>query len=204
MADLLPDWETHRLNDGTLVTVRPIHPSDKEALLRAFAALGVRSRMQRFLMPKARLDEASLQYLTNVDGVNHVALVAITDSLDFKHDIGLGVARFVRLPEEKDTAEAAVTVVDEAQGKGIGKILLAALTREARKRGIRHFRGEALKSNTPIQHILSEAGAIIKTTDNNTIVFDVPIGESEENNGSILSQTLKVIVQWLKDFAGPA
>ncbi len=201
MTDLLPDCESHRLSDGTLVTVRPIQPRDKDALLKAFAALSKRSRVQRFLMPKARLDEATLQYLTNVDGTNHVALVAVTDSLDFKHDIGLGVARFVRLPGEEDTAEAAVTVVDEAQGKGIGKILLAALTREARRRGIRHFRGEALKSNTPIQHILSDAGAIIKATDDNTIVFDVPIGESDEHNGSVLLQTLKAIVQWLKEFA---
>lgn len=196
MTNFLCDWETHLLGDGTQVTIRPIQPRDRDALLRAFSELGGQSRMQRFLMPKARLDEATLHYLTEVDGINHVALVAITDSLDLKQDIGLGVARFVRLPGEEDTAEAAVTVIDRVQGKGIGKILLAALTREARKLGIRHFRGEALKSNTTIQHILAEAGAVIRSTDDNTIVFDVPLNDS--HGDTIIQRTLKAVAQWLK------
>jgi GNAT superfamily N-acetyltransferase len=190
------DVEVHRLNDGTPVALRPIRPEDREELLRCFARLGPQSRIQRFLVPRAELTEAMVTYLTEVDGQDHVALVAFTDSPDFKHDVGLGVARFIRLPGEDGVAEAAVTVVDDAQGKGLGKLLLAALTNEARKRGIKMFRAEVLVSNRAMRHILEEASAVVRDDDGETVVLDVPVGEDSSDGDSPVRRGLRAFVSW--------
>jgi GNAT superfamily N-acetyltransferase len=191
------DVEVHRLNDGTPIVIRPIRPEDRDELVRCFARLSPQSRVQRFMVPKAELTEAMLTYLTEVDGKDHVALVAFTDSPDFKRDVGLGVGRFIRLPGEDGVAEAAVTVVDEAQGRGLGKLLLAALTSEAKKRGIKTFRTEVLASNRAMRRILEEASAVVQADDGDTVVLDVPLGEDGSSDESPARRVMRAVVEWL-------
>ena len=63
--------EDHVLRDGTRVALRSIRPSDAEELHRGFLALSPESRYRRFFSAAADLDEATLRYLTDVDGVEH-------------------------------------------------------------------------------------------------------------------------------------
>ena len=74
---------------------------------------------------------------------------------------GRRVARHVRLPEEPTAAEAAVTVLDEYQGKGVGTILLRMLAGSARQHGIRSFRGYVLAENAPMMDILHDLEATV-------------------------------------------
>ncbi len=166
--------EQHVLADGTPITLRFIRPDDADELRRAFAKLSPRSRYQRFLGVSTLTDEM-VHYLTEVDGHDHVAIVAITDSLDLKSEIGLGVARFVRSKEDPTVAEAAVTVIDDAQGKGVGRVLLRALAALALERGVRVFRGEVLAENERMRHLLGEVGAHVREDGGQTFVFDVPL-----------------------------
>lgn len=189
--------ESHVLSDGTRVTVRPIQPSDKDALKRAFDRLGPRSRYQRFFTPTARLTDEMLRYLTEVDGDRHVALVAVTDSLDLKDDIGVGVARFVRVADDPDVAEAAVTVTDDMQGKGIGRILLRALSKAARERGIRAFRAEVLASNRAMRRLLDGAGARVIESDEGALLFDVPLMDDAPEHEQPLRRILRAIAEWI-------
>ena len=69
------------------------------------------------------------------------------------------MARFIRSKEEHDVAEAAIAVVDDMQNRGVGHALLMALAEAARERGIKRFRADVLASNTPMRHLLEEAGA---------------------------------------------
>lgn len=172
--------EEHALADGTRVTLRFIVPDDADGLRRSFAQLSPRSRYQRFLAGVPELTDEMVAYLTRIDGENHVAVVATTDSLDLKTEIGLGVARFVRLAGEPEVAEAAVTVVDDSQGKGIGRLLLTALATIALGRGVRAFRGEVLVENVRMVHLLQEVGATLRVVDGQTLVFDVPLQEPVE------------------------
>jgi GNAT superfamily N-acetyltransferase len=167
--------EEHVLADGARVTLRFIQPDDAEELAQAFERLSTRSRYQRFFVPMPRLSDEMIRYLTDVDGENHVAIVATTESLDLKRELGLGVARYVRLADAPSVAEAAVTVVDEAQGRGIGKLLLAALARVARERGVTAFRGMVLADNAPMRALLSELSAVVHPEDRETLIFDVPL-----------------------------
>lgn len=195
----LPASSAYRLSDGTRVSVRPIRPSDKDALRGAFDRLGPRSRYQRFFTPTSRLTDEMLRYLTEVDAENHVALVAVKDSLDMKDDVGLAVARFIRLPGHPEVAEVAITVVDDMQGKGLGKLLLRALSREARARGIRTFRGEVLASNAAMQGLLRSAGAHVVAVDGEVLSFDVPVGEDEADDAQPLRRILRTVAAWITE-----
>ena len=167
--------ERHTLADGTRVTLRFIRPDDAEMLLRGFDRLSPASRYHRFLTGMAHLSADMVRYLTEIDGDRHVAIVATTESLDLKSEIGLGVARFIRLPGEPDAAESAVTVIDDAQGKGLGRLLLAALARAALDRGVKTFRAEVLASNAPMRAILGEVGARVRSDEEGSLVCDIPL-----------------------------
>ena len=171
----------HVLADGTLVTIRPITPSDRDELRRQFMRLSPESRYRRFFHAVTEPTDEMLAYLTEVDGEDHFAVVAVIDSLDLRTDQGVGVGRFLRLPDEPDTAEAAVTVVDDFQRRGLGKILLATLADAAKERGIRKFRGEVLTSNDPMRRLLEEAGATATEEAAGTTTFDVPLDAPAED-----------------------
>jgi RimJ/RimL family protein N-acetyltransferase len=144
------------LKDGTPVTIRPIRPDDKPLLVDGLARLSEESRYRRFLSPIGGFTEDQLRYLTEVDYHDHFAWVALHGEWP---DVGLGVARYVRVPDRPDVADVAVTVVDEYQGRGLGTILLAVLARTALAEGIRRFRGDVLAVNTPMRRLLRRFGA---------------------------------------------
>jgi RimJ/RimL family protein N-acetyltransferase len=102
------------------------------------------SMRRRFMGPKPRLTTTELRYLTEVDGDWHAALVAVP--LDDLNAI-VGVARFVRQPAEPQTAEAAIIVADDMQGRGLGKRLAHELADAARERGVRRFEASMLSDN---------------------------------------------------------
>lgn len=128
--------ETHMertVFDMSDVRLRPIRPDDKVLLQRGLANLSLASTVQRFLGPKPAFSGAELRYLTEVDMVDHVALVAMLG------DDLIAVGRFVRDPERPDHAEVAITVGDPYQGQGLGTLLGLALAKEAQGRGIVRF-----------------------------------------------------------------
>jgi GNAT superfamily N-acetyltransferase len=136
--------EQRRLRDGSTIGVRPVGAQDAEALSTAFGRLSDDSRRRRFLTPKSRLTGTELTYLTDVDHHRHEALVAVDAS-----DGGaiVGVARFIKLDDEPEAAEAAITVVDEWQRRGVATALLEDLRARAREEGVRTFHTEVLPEN---------------------------------------------------------
>ncbi|HSJ99618.1 MAG TPA: GNAT family N-acetyltransferase, partial [Kofleriaceae bacterium] len=143
------------LRDGTAVRLRLVTPEDKPLLLAGFQRMSPASRYARFLGPKDTLSADELRYLTEIDQERHFALGAVTEDGDgHGAPIGAGVARFIRLPEPPATAEAAVAVADELQGRGLGKLLFMRLCAAARERGIERFRCEVLGSNTGMRNLI--------------------------------------------------
>jgi GNAT superfamily N-acetyltransferase len=151
-----PDYEevvTDR--DGNRLRLRTIRPEDKPYLVRGLHHLSPDSRRARFLGTKQRLTEAELAYLTEVDGVDHFAIGALLlDDEDVEGE-GVGVGRFVRMPEIPTAAEPAIVVLDAWQNRGIGRILLDRLIQAALERGIHTFHAEFLAENEGIRRLLS-------------------------------------------------
>ncbi|HEX8066272.1 MAG TPA: GNAT family N-acetyltransferase [Thermoleophilaceae bacterium] len=133
-----------RLEDGTRVAIRPIRPSDKLGLVASRELFSDETMRRRFLSPKPMLSRAELRYLTEVDGDSHYALVAAP--LD-RLDLIVAAARFVRLPEDPSTAEAAIVVADSYQRAGLGRRLALMLADAARERGVRRFTATMLSDN---------------------------------------------------------
>ena len=146
------------LRDGAEIEIRRLRPSDAPILASAFERLSAESRRLRFLAPKDRLSERELRYLTDVDGHHHEALIAS----DARTGQGVAVARFIRLQDEPDVAEVAVTVADEWQQRGLGTVLLEALAERARAEGVTHFSALIAAENTLMREVLSHAGGAVE------------------------------------------
>ena len=141
----------HRLADGTRVRIRPVRPSDKPRLQAAMARLSRESVRRRFLAAKPSLSSAELRYLTEIDGVDHLALVAVRDD---DPDQLAAVARCVRTEPGATTAEFAIVVDDELQGKGLGGTIAQELADAASAVGIRRFAATTLADNDAVQRLM--------------------------------------------------
>ena len=129
---------------GETIAFRFIRPEYKDGLAAAFQRLSPESRHKRFLAPKPRLSSSELRYLTEIDGFDHVAVLAV---LADDPDAIVGVGRFVRLRDLPDTAEVAVVVGDQYQGQGLGRELGRRLADEARERSVKRFTATLLGDN---------------------------------------------------------
>ncbi len=178
------DGELVDLRDGSAVRIRPIRPEDKAQLVQAFARLGPSSRYRRFLGYKKDLSVAELEALTEVDHVDHEALGAIDPSTGD----GVGVARYVRRPDRPDVAEAAVTVVDDWQGRGVGSALVRRLAARAREEGIREFTATLLSDNRAMLELFRGLGVLRVVRDGPVQEVDValPVGD-----GACMGETLR-------------
>ena len=144
------------LRDGSRVVVRPVRPDGRGLLLVGFERLGPESRYQRFLAPMADLTVEDITYLTEVDHRDHEAPAAV----DPVTGDGVGVARFVRCVDRPDTAEAAVAVIDDWQGRGVGTVLLDLLAERARAEGVVRFTALLLAENRDMLKVLEAIGPL--------------------------------------------
>ena len=138
----------------TELEIRPIEPGDKAALAAAVDQSSDEAVYRRFLNPHGRLTASELRYLTEVDHRDHEALLAV----DPGSGKSVGVARYVRDHERRDSAEIAVAVLEPWQGRGVGKALLHRLADRARDEGITQFTGLMLSDNRPMRRLLADLG----------------------------------------------
>lgn len=131
--------------------IRPIEPGDKARLAAGLRRLSDETIRRRFLAAKPRFSSTELRYLTEIDGVNHIALAAV---LDEDPDTLVAVARCVRLPEAPETAEMAIVVGDPLQGQGLGRALAHALADVALDAGIRRFAATMLGDNEAARRLM--------------------------------------------------
>jgi GNAT superfamily N-acetyltransferase len=141
-----------RLRDGATITIRPIAPQDKLAIVSGFEKLSPESRYRRFFSPLDRLSDRDLAYLTEVDHHDHEALIAHNEEGE-----PLGVARYVRGADERK-AEVAVVVIDEWQGRGVATALLTRLVERARAEGIDVFTATILADNRDAIGLMRQLG----------------------------------------------
>jgi RimJ/RimL family protein N-acetyltransferase len=124
------------------------------------ASLSPQSARLRFLAPKNHLTLAELRYLTEVDHVDHYALVAV---LADDPTTMAGVGRWVRDGDHPDAAEVAIVVGDCYQRQGLGTVLGTALGDGARALGIARFTAMMLPENTAAQRLFAHISGRLRT-----------------------------------------
>lgn len=155
---------------GIVVRLRQVRPEDKSKIVAGLARLSDESQYLRFFTAKVKFTDAELRYLTEVDGVNHFAIAAAVRNDDGSEGDGVAIARFVRLTDEPDVAEPAIVVIDELQGKGLGRVLMDRLIAAAAERGVKRFRSEFLAINKPMKELLAALSSAAQFTSQGPVV----------------------------------
>jgi GNAT superfamily N-acetyltransferase len=139
------------LPDGTSVRLRPITPGDAEALQIFHRGLSNETIYLRYFYPHPVLSAKEIEHLTEVDGLDRLALVV--------ENAGqlVAVGRYDRLPASSD-AEVAFVVADAFQHHGIGTLLLDRLAEAARSVGITRFLAEVLAGNRKMLDVFVASG----------------------------------------------
>ena len=159
-ADAVPDLERRlrsvsryplelvvevRLRDARVVLVRPVLPADA-AMQRLFVrSMSVATRRNRFHGGVADLPAAVLRYMTEVDHVDHLALVGEVEDAAGPRQVA--EARWVRRVDAPERADFAIAIADDWQLGGLGNALLDMLERSAAARGIERLCAHVLRTN---------------------------------------------------------
>jgi acetyltransferase len=144
----------HLVND-TPVTVRPMRPDDMPLEADFVRHLSKETRYERFMVTLSELSQAKLKYLTDVDQVRHVALVATVDCKG--QQVLVGVVRYIVDPAGTGS-EFAIAVDDAWQGLGLAGILMHALMDVARSRGLTTMEGIVLATNSRMLKFTRQLG----------------------------------------------
>jgi acyl-CoA synthetase (NDP forming)/RimJ/RimL family protein N-acetyltransferase len=150
--DFPKEWEADVvLSDGGTVHLRPVVPSDADAILAFHGRMSDRTRYLRYFGAYPQIPPRDLERFTTVDHRDRVAFVALLGD-----DI-VAVARYERI-DKGPTAEVAFVVEDRHQNRGLGPILLEHLAAAARERGIERFVAEVLAENSAMLGVFRAAG----------------------------------------------
>jgi GNAT superfamily N-acetyltransferase len=131
----------------------------------------------RFFNAPDHLSARLLDYLVDVDGVDRCALVAF--AVDADGAPGVGIARYARSHDEPTCAEAAVTVLDAYQSRGIGTELMHRLAEQARRNGISTFTASVMWENRELLDGLRALGAEIRPSEPGVASVQIAIPPAE-------------------------
>jgi GNAT superfamily N-acetyltransferase len=191
------------LRDGTRIKIRPLEPSDREALARGFARLSPASRRLRFFTTIEALSASQLDYLTNVDHENHDAVAAVLVDERGEEGEGVGVGRWIRLSDEPTKAEIAVTVLDEYQGRGVGTLLLGKLAERAMERGVETLFARVLWTNVGWLDSLRSVGARIEPDEPGVARIEFDLALPEPPPTSVVRRVLREVATMVAHIRSP-
>lgn len=189
--------ENVRLPDGSHVLVRAVRPDDKPLFVAGFERLSAESRYLRFMGYKKVLSVRDLEFFTELDHDDHEAIGAIDP---FTGD-GLAVARYMRYPHDRFSAEAAVVVIDSWQGRGLGSLLLGRLVARAREHGIERFVATLFTDNRAMLALFQSIGDVeVMSNRGQTVEIDIALSTEDDR---ALREALRVAARGEVDGSGP-
>ena len=144
--------------DGKTLTIRSIRSDDKAVLQEGMHHLSKESLYARFFTFKSELTDSELKYFTELDFVNHVALLATFNTTDGERPVGVGRYIIPNKTPKENKAELAFTVDDEYQGLGIGTLLMKHLIIIGRANRIEKFVAYVMPDNRRMRDVLRRAG----------------------------------------------
>ena len=160
------------LRDGTTLRLRPPRRGDADALLDFFGSLSERSLYLRF-HGFPQVDPRLVESLLEPDWEERGVLVG-----ELEGSI-VACANYSRL-RDPALAEAAFTVADDYQGRGIGTRLLEQLASRAAEVGIERFVAEVLPENLSMLGVFEGAGfQLTRELEGGEVEVQFPIAPTE-------------------------
>ena len=146
---------TRSFNSNLEVFFRPVKQTDEALMKEFFYSFSDKSFYQRFFTHQVAMPHSKLQHMVNPDYDEEMAIAGFINKDD--HDLMAALGRYY-LDRLTGMAEIAFIVRDNYQMLGIGSFLLRYLIEIARSRGVKGFRGEVLKENRVMMHVLQKCG----------------------------------------------
>jgi GNAT superfamily N-acetyltransferase len=195
------DGDEVSLPDGGRVLVRPLRAVDRDELAERYLQLSPEARRMRFFNAPDHLSTRLLDYLVDVDGIDRCALVA--QVLDEDGAPGVGIARYARSHDDPSCAEAAVTVLDAYQSRGIGSALMHRLAEHARRNGISTFTASVMWENRELLDGLRALNAEIHPSEPGVAAVRIALPPPEGDlRKSELHRILRVFAERVGDAIG--
>jgi acyl-CoA hydrolase/RimJ/RimL family protein N-acetyltransferase len=138
------------------ILLRPIKISDEPLIKDFFYSLSDDSMYTRFISARKNVPHEMRQDLVAVDYTRDMVILAVVEE-EREQETVVGVGQY-SLNRDMHTAEVALVVRDEYQGKGVGTELLHHLTYLAKRQGLLGFSAEVLSSNRPMRSLFEKMG----------------------------------------------
>ena len=136
------------------ITIRPIRPDDASALESFYEALSDESRRRRFFACTRGLSHPQARQFCCTDHDHREGFLAVAEQEGSSRIVG----HICLEPARDGSAEVALAVADELQGRGIGRALMDAAVAWAGEVGIARLSATMLSENIPIRRLLTGLG----------------------------------------------
>jgi GNAT superfamily N-acetyltransferase len=157
------------LKDGRWVCLRTIRPSDEERIRDGIEAMSDRARYLRFFSAFRTPPDSIVKRLSAVDGHDHIGWGAIL--LDGQEYPPIAAAHAVRFDDRPGLGELAIAVLDEYQGLGAARMLIAVVLGDCVKEDLCKLEMQVLGENRPAVELLLGLGADVAQTDGSVTTF---------------------------------
>lgn len=151
------------LDNGTHVRIRPGRPDDRAALMEAFERFSDTSRYNRFFSAKPRLSDALATSLSQIDDEHQLAWAVFDpdtpSAVGDASGLAIASARLFVSADEPGVAEGTLAIVDDYQGRGLGRFLIELLISTAAIDDLQTVRFEVLATNRAMRALMGKVGA---------------------------------------------
>ena len=145
------------LKDNSFTIFHIIGPECKNCIIKGLNKLSFDTKIKRFNTPIVKFSKSQIDYLTNINNYDHLALGA--GMYHISNDPGMAIARYIRENKKSNRAEIAIVIIDEYQNKGLGTLLTCLLIKYGIKNKIHKFFGYVAPDNLPMIKVFDKFNA---------------------------------------------
>ena len=156
------------VEDG--LEIRSATPRDADEVRAFLERLSADSRWLRYHTGVPKVRPWMVDAVVSSDRVRHAALLAHIDGRL------VGVAEWGRIDPDDNVADSGIVVDECCRRRGIAKLLLKHLARDARRHGIDTFEAHVLTTNRPMVALMQQIAPVKDVTfDGPTLNMHIPL-----------------------------